>query len=173
MCALFRKWLKRKSGTTAIEFSMLLIPYMMLALGIIELSVMFTAANLLEGATGTAARLIRTGQLQQSGGDPATQFRAALCQATSALIDCNDVVIEVKVLSSFSDYAGPTYDADGNMVSSGFDAGGSGDKILVRTSYRYNMITPLVGPLLSGGTGSRVFISTIVMETEPYEFQGA
>jgi Flp pilus assembly protein TadG len=77
----FRKWRGRESGTTAIEFSLLLMPYLMLSLGIIELSVMFTAASVLEGATGSAARLIRTGQLQQGGSvNPESEFRDAMCE---------------------------------------------------------------------------------------------
>lgn len=173
MKRLFGKWIRKESGTTAIEFSMLLIPYMMLSLGIIELSMMYTTANLLEGATGSAARMVRTGQLQQSGtSDPETAFRMAMCAFAPLIIECSDVVIEVKVLNSYADYTPPVYDEDGNMESEGFTAGGSNDKVLIRTAYRYEMLTPLVGPLLSGGEGSRLFMSTIVLQTEPYEFEG-
>lgn len=174
MFKLCRTWLRKENGTTAIEFSMLLIPFLMLSFGIIELALMYTTANLLEGATGSAARLIRTGQLQQSGSaDPASDFRTAMCEFATAIIDCNDIVIEVSVLNSYADYTPPVYDADGNMISGGFDAGGSNDRILIRAAYRYEMITPIVGPLLSGNTGSRLFVSTIVLQIEPYEFEGA
>jgi hypothetical protein len=78
----------------------------------------------------------------------------------------------VSVLGSFEDYTPPVYDEDGNLVSGGFDAGSSGDRILIRTAYRYEMLTPLVGSLLTAGTGSRLFVSTVVMQTEPYEFEG-
>ncbi|PCK00562.1 MAG: pilus assembly protein TadE [Zetaproteobacteria bacterium] len=170
---LFKKWKKRDDGATAIEFSMLLMPYLMLCLGIIELSLMFTSASLLEGATGKAARLIRTGQLQQSGQDPETMFRDAFCQFAVVLIDCNDVVIEVTTLDGYDDFSDPVYDADGNMVTSGFNAGGSDAKVLIRVAYRYSMITPLVGPILNGADGTTLFMSTIVLQTEPYEFQGS
>lgn len=169
----FRKWIRREEGVTAIEFSMLLMPYLMLCLGIIELSLMFTSASLLEGATGSAARLIRTGQLQQSGQDPETMFRDAFCQFAVVLIKCEDVVIEVTTLDSYGDFSAPSYDADGNMVSAGFDAGGSSSKVLIRVAYRYSMITPLVGPILNGADGTTLFMSTIVLQTEPYEFQGS
>ncbi len=167
------KWKKKEEGVTAIEFSMLLMPYLMLCLGIIELSLMFTSASLLEGATGSAARLIRTGQLQQSGQDPETVFRDAFCEFAVVLINCNDVVIEVTTLDEYGDFTPPVYDAGGQMVSSGFDAGGSNSKVLIRVSYRYSMITPLVGPILNGADGATVFMSTIVLQTEPYEFQGS
>lgn len=172
MMTLLRKWLRKEDGTTAIEFSMLLVPYLMISLGIIELSLMFTAASLLEGATHSASRLIRTGQLQQVSSDPEADFRAALCDFTVALVDCNDMVIEVTTMDSYGDYTAATFDADGNMVPQAFDAGESNAKVLVRVAYRYSMMTPLVGPLLNGPDGGTLFMSTVVMQSEPYEFEG-
>ena len=174
MLRVLRRWWKREEGATAIEFSMLLFPFMLLSLGIIEISLMFTSASLLEGATDSAARLIRTGQLQQSGSsDPEGDFRDAMCSFATVLIDCEDIVIEVVPLNSYSDYTEATYDADGNMVPQDFDTGGSNDRILIRAAYRYKMITPVVGPLLNGPDGGTLFVSTIVLQAEPYEFQGA
>lgn len=163
-----------REGTTAIEFSLMAIPYLMLTLGIIELSIMYASASLLEGATNSAARMIRTGQVQQGTEDPETAFRAELCNYATVLIDCNNVQLEVVQMDSFTNYDsyGPTYDEDGNLVSQGFDAGGSDDQVLVRTAYRYEMMTPFVGQLLAGSSGERLFVSTIVLQTEPYEFEG-
>ncbi len=172
MFGLCKKLYKRKEGSTAIEFAMLAVPYVMLSLGIIELSLMYTSASLLEGATDSAARLVRTGQLQQADGGEA-MFRDALCNYATVLVNCEDIVVEVIPLASYNDFSGPVYNADGEMVSQGFDAGGSNDRMLIRTSYRFEMMTPLVGPLLNGEDGATTFISTIVLQTEPYEFQGA
>lgn len=176
----FKKWVKgwtrQESGTTAIEFAFLAMPYMLLTVGIIELSIMYTAASLLEGATGSAARLIRTGQIQNAEGvDPEDMFREAICEYATVLINCDNVVIEVQPMESFADYEEiqPQYDEDGNLISGGFEAGGSNDKMLIRVAYRYHMMTPLIGPLLTGPTSSRLFVSTIVLQTEPYEFEGA
>lgn len=168
-------WVRKKEGTTAVEFSLLCIPYFMLTIGIIELSMMYAAATLLEGATNSAARLIRTGQIQQSGDpDPEQLFRDALCGYATTLINCNDIVIEVIPMASFDDYDSyaPQYDEDGNLESQGFDAGGSEDRMLVRTAYRYHMMNSFTGTLLLGPTNSRLFMSTIVMQTEPYDWAG-
>lgn len=173
MLRFFRLFLAKKDGTTAIEFSMLALPYIMLSLAIIELSMMYASASLLEGATDSASRMIRTGQIQQSGtANPEAEFRNAMCDFAVVLIDCNDLVIEVTPLPSFSDFSGPTFDANGNMISSGFNPGGSNDRVMIRVAYRYTMLTPIVGPLLNGPGGSTLFMSTIVMQTEPYEFEG-
>lgn len=172
MSGLLRKWFRKDDGAAAIEFSMLLVPYLMLSLGIIEMSLMFLSASLLEGATDSASRLVRTGQIQQSGEDPEAMFREALCEFAVVLVECNDMKIEMVKLDSYADYTQASYDADGEFISQGVDPGGSNDKILIRVAYRYSMITPLVGQLLNGTDGTTLFVSTIVLQTEPYEFQG-
>lgn len=174
LCKFFTRWIKQKEGTTAIEFSLMAIPYLFLTLGIIELSIMYASASLLEGATGSAARLVRTGQIQQSvAAAPEDMFRDQICAYATVLIDCEDVVVEVLQMDSYTDYDDmqPQYDEDGNMVSQGFNAGGSNDRILIRVAYRYEMMTPFIGPLLAGEDNSRLFVSTIVLQTEPYEFE--
>lgn len=171
----YRKWVRKEDGVTAVEFSLLLAPYMMLTLGILEISLMFLSASLLEGATNDAARLIRTGQLQESNQAPETVFRDALCSYRMVFVDCNDITIEVQEMASFNDFSGmaPQFDGDGNLISGGVTPGGSNDRVLIRTAYRYNMMTPIVGGLLSGGSGSKLFLSTIVLQSEPYDFDGA
>ena len=172
---LFKKWGKKEDGTTAIEFSLLFIPYLILSLGIIELALMYSAGSLVEGATNNAARMIRTGQIQQASGDQQQMFRDSFCEFATVLVDCNDVEIEVQQMASFGDFdsLAPQFDGDGNFVPTGFDPGGSNDRVLIRVFYRYDMMTPFIGPLLAGADNSIDFISTIVLQTEPYEFEGA
>ncbi|MEM7679475.1 MAG: TadE/TadG family type IV pilus assembly protein [Pseudomonadota bacterium] len=167
-----RAWVKEQKATTAIEFSLLMIPYLFISLAIIELSIMYAGATLLEGATGSAARMIRTGQIQQSGVDPESAFRDELCRYATVIVVCDDIDIEIMPMDSFGDFAGPSFDADGNFVPQGVDTGGSNDRMLIRVAYRYSMMTPLIGPLLAGPDNSHLFLSTIVLQTEPYEFGG-
>jgi len=161
-----------QDGATAIEFALLSIPYVFLVVGIIEIAIMFAGASLLEGATNSAARLVRTGQIQDAA-DPEIAFRNALCQYTTAIVRCNEIVFESIPIESFldADDLDPVYDEDGNMESQGFDPGGSNDRVLIRVSYNYTMLTPFIGPLLSGGDNIIQFMSTIVLQTEPYEFE--
>lgn len=170
-----KNWRKNEDGTTAIEFSLMLMPFLMLLLGIIEISLMYASATLVEGATTSASRMIKTGQLQQSGaGDPEAQFRDAMCAYATVLVNCNELEIEVVPMNTYDDYADllPQFDDDGAFDSRGFNTGGSDQAVLIRTVFQYRMFTPLVGPLLNGIDGERTFISTIVIQTEPYEFDG-
>lgn len=174
MLKFFRRWLKRNDGTTAIEFSLLSIPYIFLTMGIIEVSIMYGTANLLEGATNKAARMIRTGQVQQvTEMEPEEFFRETICNYATVLLNCEAVAIEVQTMESFSDFEDyqPQYDEDGNLMSRGFDSGGSSDRVLIRVAYRYRMLSPLVGVLLAGPDNSMLFMSTVVLQTEPYDFE--
>jgi len=173
MIQTINKWFRRRDGATAIEFALLVMPFMLITLGIIELSLMFLSASIVEGATDAAARLIRTGKVQQSTGDQEAMFRAALCTYATALVDCDDMIIEVIAIDNYADYTDPVFDGDGAMISQGFDPGGSNGKVIIRVAYRYEMITPIVGNMLNGADGATQFISTIVMQSEPYEFMGA
>ena len=166
-------WKKAEDGTTAIEFGFLAVPFIMMAVGILEVSLMFAGGNLLEGAVADAARLVKTGQIQQSGGDETT-FRDALCESAPVLIVCDDVVFEVIPVGSGSFFdtgsLGAQYDADGSFQSRGFDAGGVNDVMLIRAVYEYPIITPFIGQIITGGKGTMPMMSTIIFQTEPYEF---
>ncbi len=162
---------------TSVEFSLLAIPYFTLTMAIIELALMFTTASMLEGATGAAARMLRTGQIQQATSDPAAQaelFRETLCNNAVVLVNCDDVAIETVNIGSFGSYGDyiPQFDDDGNFVPQGFDAGGVSDVLLIRTALRYSLMTPFIGQLLGeGSSNTRLFMSTIVLQSEPYEFE--
>lgn len=166
-------WKKNKDGATAIEFAFLFMPYLLLSLGIIEISMMFASESLLEGGTTQAARSVKTGKLQQSGAaDMEAAFREELCKAAPVLIRCEDIIIEARVMNSFNDFADmqPNFDEDGQMVSSGFDAGVSSGRVLIRAAYNYEAFTPLVGEMLWGVDKKRLFLSTLVLQVEPYDF---
>ena len=169
---ILKSWVRKEDGVTAVEFSLLFAPFLMLTLGILELAVMFTSASLMERATSSAARMIRTGELQQLSGDPKANFEAALCDSITVLIDCNEIAVDVREMSSFSDFSsmGPQFE-DGVFQES-FAAGCADDRVLIRTFYQYSMLTPLVGTLLSGGDGVIEFMSTVVLQSEPYDFLG-
>lgn len=172
---LMRKWAKDKEGQTAVEFALVGIPFVLMIVGTIEMALMFTAQSVLQEATFTAARLIRTGQIQQSGGNQQEMFRDAVCDFAAALIPCGRIQFQVEPVPSFGDaddMAGAEFDDDGNLEDQGFDPGGVSDIVLIRVAYNYPIVTPLMQPMLTNNGGStRNMISTIVLQNEPYEFE--
>ena len=170
-------YLEDKEGTAAVEFSLIGIPFIFTIVGIIEMSLMFASQSLLEYATSQGARMIRTGQVQQGGGE--AEFRDSVCEAVAitperGFIPCDEIQFQVQVLDNFAeaeDVDPPTFDEDGNLEDQSFDAGGVNDIIMIRVAYRYEVLTPLMGTMLSNNNdNTRFMISTTVLQTEPYEF---
>ncbi len=173
----FISWLRNSKATTAVEFALIAMPFTLFNMGIMELALMFTGASLLETATNEAARSIRTGQLQvASPADQEEMFKETLCDYAGLFLNCDDLQYEVLSTDDGSFFTagalGADFDDDGNLMSGGFDPGGSSDVVLIRVVYKYNYWTPLIGPLLGGADNARILQSTVVIQTEPYEFEG-
>lgn len=173
---LLNKWWSKKDGATAVEFSLLALPFVVMVIGTIEIALMFTTQSLLDASTATAARMIRTGQIQQTdAGDQEQLFRDTVCDFSALLIPCADIQLQVTDLASFGDADGlppPTFDEDGNLQGQGFSAGGVSDVVLIRVVYQYSIITPLMQFVLTNrDDGTRLMMSTMVLQTEPYEFE--
>ncbi|MCB1555718.1 MAG: pilus assembly protein [Alphaproteobacteria bacterium] len=163
--------MKRHDGATAIEFAFLAIPFFLIIIGTIELSLMAASAYVLQGAVSDAARLVRTGQIQQAQADPEGMFFEALCDHASVLLNCDNLQYSVEPLDSFANAAQPDIDEDGNLQDAVFNPGGSKEVVLIRAAYRYSLMTPVIGSIFSDYSGNiRLLLSTIVLETEPYEF---
>lgn len=176
---LFKRYsfVKEERGATAVEFSLIGVPFIFMIVGVIEMSLMFASQSLLEYGTSQGARMVRTGQVQLGEGEAA--FRDAICDAVSitperGFIDCDSIQYQVQTLDDFADAADeppPTFDADGNLEDQGFDAGGVNDVVMIRVAYRYEILTPLMSSLLTNNNdNSRLMVSTTVLQTEPYEF---
>lgn len=171
-CEKFMPWVYQKDGAVAIEFALISLPFIFLMIGTIEMALMFGAQSVLLGATNDAARLIRTGQVQQTTGDPEQMFHDMLCNKADAFIKCANLQYEVIPMDDFSSYDdfAPQYDEDGNLISHGFTPGGVNSVNLIRVIYRYHLSTPLIGRILSDGpNNTRLLMATVVLETEPYD----
>jgi Flp pilus assembly protein TadG len=160
--------LRDRRGNAAIEFALVAPPFLLLIMGIIEISVMFFTSSVIEGATKEAARQIRTGNVQQSA-DPLASFRSELCDALFGIIDCNQVVFNVRTFSSFETVAMPLeVDEDGEIINTGFTPGDSSAVTVVRSMYRWHFMTPLIGELVPAGPAGHLIISTVAFQNEPY-----
>lgn len=166
-------WRHNREGSTAVEFALIGIPFIFMIIGIIEMALMFTAQSLLEASTAEASRLIRTGAVQEGGGEQA--FQDELCDFASTLIPCPDIQYQVQSMESFGEaqeFPPASFDEDGNLENQDFDAGGVSDVVMIRTAYAYPIKTPMMQLILTNNSSSkRIMVSTVVLQTEPYEFE--
>ncbi|HPF77898.1 MAG TPA: pilus assembly protein [Alphaproteobacteria bacterium] len=168
-----KTWRYNRDGSTAVEFALIGIPFIFMVIGIVEMALMFTAQSLLEASTAEAARQIRIGAVQQGGGED--EFIESLCDYASVLIPCGDLQYQVVSMDSFedaADFPDASFDENGDLEDQQFDAGGVSDVVMIRTAYKYPIKTPMMQLILSNnGDQNRLMLSTIVLQTEPYEFE--
>ncbi len=166
-------WQRNKDGATAVEFSLVGIPFILMVIGIIEMALMFASQSLLEASTAEGARQIRTGAVQQGGGE--TLFQNTLCDYASIFIDCDDLQYQVVSIPSFEEaqnFPDVSFDDEGNLEDQTFDAGGVSDVVMIRTAFKYAIKTPMMRFILTNNSdGNRILLSTVVLQTEPYEFE--
>ncbi len=167
-----------KQGTTAIEFGLVALPFLMFAFGIMGTGLHFFTQNSLEHAVEATARKIRTGQAQQSGTTVA-DFKQLIKDEAGPMIDLSKLEIHVQTGSEWTDVT-PTNCTDGSGVqttgtgqstdSLGQHAGGAGDVVLVTVCYEWEL--GKVIPFLEYNdmaNGSAMIQASTTFRTEPYE----
>ena len=157
---------RKTSGAVAVEFAFVIFPFLIVLFAILETGYIFLTQMVVEGATATASREIRTGSVQQST-DPLLQFQAILCDNTS-IVQCDELVIDVRSFPSFPDISSlPAVPSDNSSIS--FDTGDAGEIVLVRVGFGWDYITPFLQNFTS--PGGETYVARAVFRVEP--FQGA
>jgi Flp pilus assembly protein TadG len=167
---LLRKGVRSERGTTAIEFGILALPFFALIVAILETCLVFLAQEVLQTATSRAARLIMTGQAQDGSFTPA-QFKQAVCNQASIMLNCSGIYVNVQTFSSFSSVTrlNPMQNGVFNPALVTYDAGGPGDIVLVQVFYQWSLVLgPLSFSLANTASGTRLMIGTAVFRNEPY-----
>jgi Flp pilus assembly protein TadG len=95
------RFARDEDGTTAIEFAMVIGPFLFLLFGIISVGFYFFVTFSLEHAVESASRVIRTGQAQDSSGGktPLTvdTFKAKVCEKLPPFIACGTTTDKIRI----------------------------------------------------------------------------
>lgn len=166
----WRAFLADRQGSTAVEFALVATPFIGLLVGIIQTFLVFFAQQLLETAVNQSSRLILTGEAQAQSMNQ-TQFASAVCSSLPILFNCNNLMIDVEVASSWTT-AGTgaptlTYDNNGNVTNTWqFTPGNPGDIVVVRVMYLWPVFT---APLLANLSNSkRLIMASSAFQNEAY-----
>jgi Flp pilus assembly protein TadG len=168
-----RRFARNQRGAAAVEFGLILLPFLALMFGIMETALVFFADQTLETAVADSARLIMTGQAQTQSLTAAT-FKNAVCARIYGLFDCqNGIYVNVQTYSSFGSITyTPPLDTNNNLVSSNFvyQPGGPGDIVVVQLFYQWPIYVSLMNlSNLSNMSGNkRLLIATAAFRNEPY-----
>jgi Flp pilus assembly protein TadG len=169
-----RGWLAAlgDGGAAAVEFAIVGSSFMLMLMAAFELGYMLFIQSVLDNSARDAARLIRTGQAQQSA-NAQTTFSNLLCNDVGALIGCGNIIYASQVFNDWTSAqtamnTPPTRDVNGNFVPPPFSAGTPTQIVVVTVTYNYPFFTPWVGGLLGGASKSAFMMSTVVFVNEPY-----
>lgn len=178
-----------RKGTTAVEFGLVVVPFLGILLAIFETAFMFWNSEGLEAAVQDAARNILTGTAQAANISTADQFRTTyLCPATGrrilpSFIDCSQLIIDVRTATAFAS-ADTSNDFYLNPASTQFCPGAPGTIVIVRVAYPMPVFLPIIAGFSNAGihqvtTGlisdvpnnpgmKHLLLGTAVFQTEPY-----
>ena len=172
-----RRFGNDEAGATAVEFSIVAAPFIILVFATLEMALAFFAGQLLETAASDAARLIRTGQAQAEDLDEAG-FRDQVCTLVVRLFNCDELKLDVRVIETFDSVDNTVeYDEDGNLITDdfGYTMGEAGDIVIVRVMYEWPVF---VDRALSGlgldysmrtlPSGKHLLSSTVAFKNEPF-----
>jgi Flp pilus assembly protein TadG len=174
LLGLIKRWFKAidAGGGAAFEFAIVGSVFMLMLLASFEFGYMLFIQSVLDNSARDSARLVRTGQAQNSG-NATNSFQTLLCNEVGALIGCANMVYQSQVFNDWTSAqtavnTPPTRDANGNFVSNGFAPGTPGQIVVVTVTYNYPFFTPWIGGLVGNGTNSALLTSTVVFQNEPY-----
>ncbi|KSB89838.1 pilus assembly protein TadE [Caulobacter vibrioides] len=164
------RFARAENGATAVEFALLLGPFLLLFFGLIELALVYFASMTLENATIEAGRQIRTGEVQTSGDNSAAGFKTRVCARMNWLEStcASRLRVDVRTVSTFTSSSGLT-----TPNTTCWDPGGPSSLVLVRTYYDWPLITPLLASALQTSNGKRTLGFTTAFANEPYNSSAA
>jgi Flp pilus assembly protein TadG len=160
------------SGAAAVDFALVLLPFLLVLMAIIETAMVLFASSVLDTATSNSARLVLTGQVQ-TGGWSAAQFKNNVCANLTLMFNCvGGLYIDVESFPSFSAVNLPAVtDSHGNLLTSNFafSPGNPGDIVIVRLIYQWPILAYSLGFGLDNSAGhTYTMISSAAFRNEPY-----
>lgn len=173
----FRPLANCDAGATAIEFSLVALPFLMFVFGLLGCALYFFIMNSLERGMDQTSRLVRTGQAV-SQAMTVHDFKQSICTGAGGWIQCNSLQIFV---GHYKDWASvttqPCVDSQNNVITNPAKdndpiatySGAASDVVLVTACYKWNTASKV--PFLHLGNmpdGAMMMQTTTAFRSEPY-----
>lgn len=170
--AILKRFAKDRRGSTAVEFTLLAIPFLALVFAIIESSVSFAAHQVTANAVEDLARDLRTNEMKQASATPAN-VRNYICDKINILVPngCPDLYIDLQTYDTFADVPLTIPMVSGDLDPSGFTIapGGASTINQLRVFYKWKYYTDFIGSRLAPlPNGKTLLFATSTWENEPY-----
>jgi Flp pilus assembly protein TadG len=169
----FRSFAKDERGSNAIEFSLLVLPFMLMMFAIIETGLSFATQQVMSNATDDLARSLRVGEILP-GDVSAAGVHDAICGKISYMVatGCPGLSVDLQTYATFAavPLAIPrTASGDLNTAGFGVSPGGSMSKNQIRVFYRWPVYLDFMAKHLAELPGGNTLLySTLTWQNEPY-----
>lgn len=176
-CDLSRRFARERSGSTAIEFAMLALPFSLLVFAILESCISFAGQEVMANATDSVARQLRTGQL--SALDAKTQLKQLICDKMEVMVaaGCPGLMVDLRHFGTFAEAANAGYTIEnGDIKLTGpgptdftVDAGPASSKNMLRVFYKWPIITDFLSKSMSNlKDGKALHFASVTWQNEPF-----
>lgn len=172
---LVRRFVRDKDGATAVEFTLLALPFALLVFAILESCIAFAGQQVMANATDTVARQIRTGQLRPAQATE-SEIKNRLCESMGVLAvgDCkSNLIIDLREYTTFADAAKQRIKfANNDIDTTGFNVkpGKSMSKNMMRVFYKWPVMTDFLAKSMSNLSGNKILhFTTVTWQNEPFD----
>lgn len=158
--------LEDETGAAAVEFSILVVPFLALIVCILELSVDYYLRAQLDHAVHKAAQKVRNGEVQAQQMS-ASAFKAELLCPDLPMVDCSSVLLNARTITHYKDWLGwaPLTVDPANIA---WCPGGAKDGVLIQVAYPAPAISMIWAGDRSSADGVRYFVSSAAFRNSPF-----
>lgn len=171
---LVARFRRNRSGSTAIEFAMLAMPFSILVFAILESCIAFAGQQLLANAADDLARQLRTGQIKAADVTEIS-VKKMICTKLELLVtkDCPGLLVDLRSFATFADAAKLriklTSDRDIDTTGFAVTPGKSMSKNMLRVFYKWPVITDFMRASMSNLKGNYTLqFATVTWQNEPF-----
>jgi Flp pilus assembly protein TadG len=178
----FARFLGDRSGSTAIEFTALAIPFALLVFAILESCISFAGQEVMANAADDVARQLRTGQIKAAGLDKA-RLKQLICDQIDIMVakDCPGLLVDLRNYSNFADAAKDRFTiTNGEIVLTKNDAtdpkqfvvepGLSSSKNMLRVFYKWPVMTDFMAKAMANLNGNATLhFASVTWQNEPFD----
>jgi Flp pilus assembly protein TadG len=165
------RFFRNESAGAAVDFALVLLPFLAVLMAIIESAIVLLAGQVLQTATTNSARMILTGQAQNAGWG-LTQFQNNVCANLTVMFNCaSNLQIDVRSFSSFNSVSLPSpTNANGTLSNNYvYQPGNPGDVVVVRLIYQWPIYASALGiGLVNSAGNTNTLVATAAFRNEPY-----
>lgn len=168
-------FLQNREGATAIEFSLLALPFAILVFAIIEVCISFAGQQVLVNVTDNVARKIRTGQLRPADINE-KKLKDLICADLSVIVadECPGLYVDLRKYDSFADAAKVRIKltAGNDLDTSDFKVapGPSMSKNMLRVFYKWPVMTDFISKQVTNlNDGKTLHFATVTWQNEPFD----